>query len=158
MTEEAGGKGKKKIWLWIPLTLILIASAGVSAWFLLIKKESEQDAEVIDQPEFEDLKENEVPLSIVYPLNPFTINLKDGKYLRFSIAIKFSKEKIPDVFFSKEYEIRDKLISYFNGKSSDEILSPELRYDLKKEIISLIKTTIEDDIVTDIYFTDLVAQ
>ncbi len=156
MAEENEKTSKKKfIVLGIIVSLCLgLLSVGLFFWH---SKKVELEEEQAGEVQYEEISQDEVVLGLAYPLNPFTVNLKDGRFLRFTLAIKFQKE-IPNVFFSKEYELRDKIITLFNTKSSSEIINPDSRQELKKTLISTIKSVIGIDSVEDIFFLELVAQ
>lgn len=152
--EEAKPKRKSGLWIALILTVLSLSGVGVGAWYFVSEKDDQADI----QPEFEPLEPSEMILSAIHPLNPFTVNLKDKKYLRFSLAVKFKNEKIPNIFYSKEYEIRDKIISLLNQKTSEQIVNPESRVILKNEIITVLKSIMNSDEVEDVYFVDLIVQ
>lgn len=162
MSEEADKSSRVKplvILVVIFIVLLGVGAAGFVYWnYQKHKTEQEENQTLSDETTQETgVSVDETNVGLSYPLNPFTVNLKDGKYLRFTIAIRFSHD-IPNAFYSKEYELRDRIISFFNSKASHEIISPDARQDLKKEIISIIKSVIGTSNIDDIYFLELVAQ
>lgn len=151
--EETKPKRKSLIILLAFIVLLAASGIGAGAWYYLSDKE-----EVEPQPEYEPLDPSEILVAAIHPMNPFTVNLKDKTFLRFSMAIKFKTEKIPNIFYSKEYEIRDRIISLLNQKVSEQLVNPESRNVLKNEILAILRTSINSDEVEDVYFVDLIVQ
>ncbi|MCS6893202.1 MAG: flagellar basal body-associated FliL family protein [Deltaproteobacteria bacterium] len=159
MGEETAKSNSKKLksLIFLALGLFIIAGSGVAGWFLLSVREEETLQEEQSQ-EFEEQNPEEIVVGSSYALNPFTINLKDGKFLRFTIALRFQDSKIPNIFFIKEYELRDKLIEFFNQKKADEVINPEARNEFKKVLVEIFNNSLGAPLIKDVLFLDLVAQ
>ena len=79
-------------------------------------------------------------------------------YLKIKIALMYTDEKQEKNLSSNVNKIRDVIINQLRSKTPEEILDIEKTSELKKEIVDEINSAIKNDIVKDIYFTDLVIQ
>jgi flagellar FliL protein len=135
---EAPKKGKKK--LIIIVLAVLLAGGGAGSYFMFFKK-STPDV-VVPEP------------GPVVALEPITINLEDGHFLKVSIALQASADAHEEPNGSKALDI---LISLFSNKSVAELSSNDAREEHKKELIEKVKDAYGDE-VYDVYFTEFVMQ
>lgn len=95
-------------------------------------------------------------------LNEFVVNLSNENsiknYLKIQIALMYTDKKHGDMINENMNKIRDVIIADLRSKSSSEMLNEDNTSNVKKEIITNINTILKDDIVKDVYFTELVIQ
>ena len=91
---------------------------------------------------------------VVLALEPITINLEDGHFLKVSIALQASADAAHEPEGSKALDI---LISQFSNKSVAELSSNDAREAQKKELVEKVKKAYEEE-VYDVYFTEFVMQ
>ena len=95
-------------------------------------------------------------------LNQFVVNLHNESslknYLKLEVALMYTDEKHEIMINENLNKIRDVIIGVLRSKSSSEILDEENTIQIKKEIITDVNVELKDDIVKDVYFTDLVIQ
>jgi flagellar FliL protein len=106
-----------------------------------------------------------VPLGPVVKLDPITLNMSDGRFLRVGLGFQLTT-KAPVVAGAKpdttdaagEYaRALDLAISVLGGRNYQELVSPTGRDAAKKELIDKLKHAYEGQI-DDVYFTEFVLQ
>jgi flagellar FliL protein len=122
------------------LAVLLLAGGGAGGYFMFAKG---GEAEV-ETPE----------PGVVVALEPITINLTDGHFLKVSIALQAAADASHEPEGSRALDL---LISQFSNKSVDELSSNDAREAQKKELIEKVKKAYEEE-VYDVYFTEFVMQ
>ncbi len=139
--DEAAPKGKKKL-LTIVLAAVLLLGAGGGGYFMLAGGSAEA-------------AEAEAPvLGAVVPLEPVTINLADGHYLKMAFALQAIEEVTHEPEGSKAMDLA---ISQYTDMKIAELSTAKGREAAKKELVEKIKKAYHDEVV-DIYFTQFVTQ
>ncbi len=140
--KEAGkGGGKMKLILMVLPTLLLV---GALAYFLFLKP----------APEAAPAEEPPPEPGIVVVLEPVTINLASGHYLKLGMTLQATAAVAEAVDGSKAL---DAAIDLYSGMPIDEISSSDGREKSKDELIEKVKEAYEDEIY-DIYYTTFVYQ
>ncbi len=132
-------KTRRAVLVAIAAVLVL----GAAAWFLLRPAES---AEAAPEPEVE--------LGAVQTVEPVSINLADGRYLRLGLGLQLTLEVEEDVDPSKAL---DRAIALFSQRPVSEISTPEGREALKSELAAQLEEAYEGEVVA-VYFTNYVYQ
>jgi flagellar FliL protein len=143
--KEADGaeapKKSKKMLIIIVLAVVVLGGGGAGAYFMFFKSSGDKAVEAPTP-------------GVVVPLDSITINLKDGHFLKVSIALQASADAAEEPEGSKALDL---LISQFSNKSVAELSSNEARDEQKKELVEKVKKAYEEE-VYDIYFTEFVMQ
>lgn len=171
--DDAGGEGGKKggklklIAIIVPVVLLLV---GGGLYFFVFSAGSEADAaasaaedgaEPVECAEDEECEEGAAseatPTSTYVPgavveVEPVTINLAGGHYLKVGLALQATADAGEEVPPGKA---ADALISLYSGRTVDELATEEGREATKKELLKLIKKSYEKK-VYEVYFTTFV--
>ena len=139
--EAAKGGGKMKLIIMVLPTLLLVVAL---AYFLFLKPAPE--AVPVEEPPPEP--------GIVVVLEPVTINLSTGHYLKLGMTLQATAAVAEAVDGSKAL---DAAIDLYSGMAIEEISSAEGREKTKGELIEKVKEAYEGEIY-DIYFTSFVYQ
>lgn len=95
-------------------------------------------------------------------LNEFVVNLKSEtarkSYLKLQIALMYNDKKDGKTIESNVNKIRDTIINNLLDKTSNEILDGSNINNLKEELKKDINLALNEDLVKDVYITDLVIQ
>jgi flagellar FliL protein len=136
-------KGGKKKLLLIIGALAVVAAAALY-FFVLAPADS---AEVAD--------ESPKPVA-VFQLEPHSLNLADGHYLRLGFALELAKavgggelDAAPAL---------DAAISVFSGRTVAEVTDPQTREELRTELLALVQEYYGADLVLGVKFSDYVTQ
>ncbi|WP_129337487.1 flagellar basal body-associated FliL family protein [Cellulomonas endophytica] len=145
--SKAKGKGRRPLVL--VLVAVLVLGAGAAYWFVLGPGSSQTPATQATEQ-----VEPEVELGIVQAVDPISINLADGHYLRLGLGLQLSAEVAEDLEPAKAL---DRAIGLFSMRSLAEAGSAEGREALKAELATQLKEAYEGEVV-DVYFTTYVTQ
>ncbi|QJA05531.1 flagellar basal body protein FliL [Thermosulfurimonas marina] len=152
--EKKGGKGKLLIFL--ILGLVLVAGAGVAAYFLLFAKKAPPPEET--KPAVP--KEENKPGPFLQ-LNPFVVNLADPtgrRYLRVKIALELKDDQALTEANDRIPQINDTIIMVLSSKTVEEVLAPEGKAELRFEIMNKLNQLLGPGKVRGVYFTQFVVQ
>jgi flagellar FliL protein len=120
--KAKSGAGRKKL---IVMVLPVVLVAGAAAWFFLLRGGGGEEAKAIPEP---------TPGPVV-TLDPITVNLASGHFLKVGLALQTDAS-------AKEVDgshALDLAISEFSGDTIDELSSAEGRERAKRELLARIK-------------------
>lgn len=146
-------KGKKR-WLWIIIILVAILIGAVVSFGFTSGKAQEI---------MSDLSKKEI-VETTIPLEEFLINLDSGtsvkkNFLKIELSLHSSKEGAEELLNANVAQIRDSVIAVLRKKTEDTVFKEEdNKLLIKQELIEAINTKIGEDIVDDIFITNIVTQ
>lgn len=150
MEKSVEKKSKLRLVI-IVLLVVVIALTAIIGYF------------VVSGNQISDIKKKLNPIEEqTILLNEFLVNLRfennRKNYLKVQIALMYTDAKQTEVINTNISKIRDVILSELRKNSADEILDGEAIVVLKKDIIQKINIALDNDIIKDVYFTDLVIQ
>lgn len=141
--EEAAPTKKKRSKKMLVVVLVaVLAIAGGAAYFFLLKDKG---------PATEPAPEKGAVLAI----EPVSLNLADGHYLRLGLSLQLTKdagEETPDTA-----DALDHAIALFSGHTVAEISDPATREALKAQLVTELDEAYEGKVM-DVYLTNYVTQ
>lgn len=149
-TDAKKKKGPNKLVLALVAIIVLLAGGGGAYFFLLAPKPAPSAEEVAKAKEAEE----KAKLGAVTTIEPISVNLADGHFLKIGIALQQSAEVAEAVDGSKAL---DTVIELYSGKTMEEIGSTEGRDATKAELVKEIEEAYPDEVL-DVYFTQYVMQ
>lgn len=146
--EDASGGGKKKlIILAVPILVVVL----VAVWFLVLKpKAAPADAAAAAAPS----PTSSWAPGAVAKLDPISINLAGGHFLKLGLSLQQSKAVAEEVSGAKAL---DSAIALFSNKSMEELSTLEGREKAKEKLVEHLREIYEGE-VYDVYFTEFVMQ
>jgi len=90
----------------------------------------------------------------VVAVEPVSVNLADGHYLRVGFSMRMTDDALPDVDIAPA---QDTAIGVYSGQSSDALADTGRREELRTELVDRL-SQVYDGQVTGVYFTDFVTQ
>jgi len=157
--EEEGKTPKKSFFKWILLTgiVLLLVLGAYFGWALFIK--GGEGVAGIPEP----LLKMREKKSVIFPLNPFIVNLMDRsglgkKYLKVTMKLEVGSEKNKELLDDRIPQIRDTVLLLLSSLTFKDINSIEGKIDLKQSLISRINRVLGDGPVKTIYFSEFVVQ
>jgi flagellar FliL protein len=152
--DEAPKKSKKMLFIIIGV-LVLLIGGGAGYYFLGMKKDAPQEAEVKKVAEPKD------PIYVV--LDPFTVNLSGaGQYLQMAITLQMKGEN--DGLRLKTYlpSVRSRVLSILSSKTADDISTEDGKEALKLQIKEVIERPFAEGSIApeiaEVLFTAFVIQ
>lgn len=94
-------------------------------------------------------------------LGPFIVNLADSgarRYLRATMQLGLRKDSYKKYFGKIDPRLRDALLLALSSRRTEQLLTPEGKAELRKEITHQINTIIGKDVVEEVYFVDFLIQ
>ncbi len=143
--EEAGG-GKKKL----IMIIVMVAVLGAGAYFFLKPGGDAEAAAGMPSP-----SPSYEPGPVV-ELDPITINLAGGHYLKLGLALQTTVDAAAHGEVSGA-KAMDAAIELFSNKSLDELADGAGRDHAKEELVAEVTHLYHED-VYDVYFTQFVMQ
>jgi flagellar FliL protein len=141
--KAAGGKKSKKKLIMI---VLILAVVGGAAYFFLLKPAPAADgAEAVEPPP---------EPGIVVVIEPISLNLAEGRYLRIGIGLQMTADVAEEPDTARAL---DQVVTLFSGRTVDEVASTEGREALRVQLIELLDEAYEGEVM-DVYFTDYVTQ
>lgn len=137
--EQAKGGRKKLV---VVAVVVVVALAAV--YLLVLKPKGDGKPAPAPKP---------VPGAVV-KLDPITINLAGGHFLKLGLALQATPDAGEDVSGAKAL---DAAIELFSGRTVDELAKRDGREKAKKHLTAEVSELYEKK-VYDIYFTDFVMQ
>ncbi|SDQ19877.1 flagellar basal body-associated protein FliL [Quadrisphaera sp. DSM 44207] len=140
--DDAGAKkgGKKKLLLVVAAVLV----AAGAAWFFLKPAPAEAEAEPEPVP------------GEVLALEPVSINLADGHYLKLGLALQLVEGAGAHAPIDGSKAL-DSAITLFSGRSVEELADPVHREELKTELGHTLEEAYHHEVI-DVYLTEYVTQ
>jgi flagellar FliL protein len=142
--EETPKKSKKKLII-IVLAVVVLLGGGLGGYMMFFKssKKAAKPAPIA---------------GIVAPLDPTTINLADGHYLKLQMSLQATDKVAEAPDGSKALDIA---INLYSNQNSTELLTKDGRdkskEQLKEQIVKAYTVKSEEEIM-DVYFTTFVIQ
>ena len=97
----------------------------------------------------------------LYSLEPIVVNLLDptGKrYIQIGLALALPDKKYEEEIKEKEPIIKDVVITVLSSKTPEEVLQPEAKEEIKKELLEKLNEVLGEDIVLGIYITQYIVE
>ena len=150
--DDKSEKSEKKQKSNLVPAIVLAVGIAAAGYFLGPGKGGPADAK-------EEKKEEEAkPLGPVSVMDPISVNLADGHYLKVGLGVQLSAEAKAEEFKEGPIErVKDMLISEVGGGKMEDFATPEGRELLKEELRESAKEQFHGEVV-DFYFTDFVMQ
>lgn len=138
--DEAGPRRGKGVLVILAVVIVVIVGAAA---FYLRPWESEAAAAPA-----------EVELGVVVAVEPISVNLADGRYLRLGFSMQLTKEATAEIPVARAMDLA---IGVFSGRDIAEVNDAARREELKNELARQLSETFEGEVV-DVYLTDYVTQ
>jgi flagellar FliL protein len=140
---EAEAPPKKKRTLLLLVLAVLVLAAGAAAYLLLGRGGGEPAAEKAPEK------------GAVLTVDPVSLNLADGHYLRLGLALQLTAEagtETPDTA-----RALDAAIALFSGRTVAEVSDPATRDALTAQLTDQLAEAYDGEVM-DVYLTDYVTQ
>lgn len=145
--EEGKGKkkgGKKKLLI---IALVVLLAGGAAYWFLLKPAPPADDAAAV-------VEEPAPDPGAVLVVEPISLNLADGHYLRIGIGLQLTADVAEEPDTARALDL---VVALFSQRPVAEVTTTEGRDALKAELLRQLEEAYEGEVM-DVYFTDYVTQ
>ncbi|MFZ7131484.1 MAG: flagellar basal body-associated FliL family protein [Eubacteriales bacterium] len=150
--KQKGKKGKGRLILIILMVIILLASLAVAYFILTDHKISDAMNAFQEEEEY------------TLVLDDFVVNLvgegnmTSKNYLKVQVALMYTDKKNEKVLSGNISKIRDSIIENLRYNSALDLASAENIEKVKDKICKDVNKTLNEEIVQEIFFSDLLIQ
>jgi flagellar FliL protein len=167
--DGSGGGNKVILIIIVILLLLLLVIGGAVAYFLLAGDEEnpedaqqKQDGKKIEKKEEKPKKDIEsLEIGPIYPLAPFTVNLKSSgatRYLKCTLNLEIDTPETQPELDKMKPLLRDIVIRILSSKTVPEISTAKGKEKLKEEITKNLNNRLATGEIRNVYFTAFVIQ
>ncbi len=150
-SKEAQAKPKsKKLLIILPLLVVLLGGGAAGAYLKFFRAPDDGAAEKKQEESF-----------IYYEMDTFMANLADPggqRFLKATIKVRVSSTQAMEECKLRSFEMRDLILMLLTSKEAEEIIRPEDKLTLKKQMIEAFNRTLRKGQALDVYFTDFLIQ
>ncbi len=150
--QQAPKKKKSKNMLLIIIIAVAVVLGGGGAFFFISKAGGDKAHKK------EEAKKDE---GVMFALEPFVVNLSDqsgNRFLKVSMQLELAGPALAESAKKKTPQIRDAIITLLTSKTSDALMSPEGKLQLKDEINITANQILGNNSVKNVYLTEFVMQ
>jgi len=169
--EESEGGGKKKggsklkLIIVIVLVLVILGVLGGAAYMMFLKPKPEETEQTAGKKKKAVPKKKEAASSeigVLYPFETFIVNMADSggtRYLKVTLQVELDQtEKLVEAMDKRKPQLRDAVLTVLATKRYEEVSSAQGKLILKQEIIRRVNSLVSEGSITNVYFTEFVAQ
>ncbi|SPF31267.1 Flagellar FliL protein [Syntrophobacter sp. SbD1] len=141
----------KKLLIIVILALVLLGGGGAGAYFKFFRAANDMKGE-------EQKKETE---PVFHEVDTFMVNLADAggkRFLKATMKFKVDSPSVADECKSRNFEIRDIILTLLTSKETTEVITPDDKLALKKQIMETVNSVLRKGHIQDVYFTDFIIQ
>ena len=160
--EAPGGKKKMGMIIGIIVGLMILGGGGYYAYINFFKEKpaEEKPADGEEAKEAAPV-EKDVNLGLMFPLDPFVVNLagSEGKrFLKVTISLELSTPEVNLELKENIQKITDSILVLLSSKAFEDVYSVEGKFKLKDEITTRVNRFLVVGHVKDAYFTEFIIQ
>ncbi|MEE3347847.1 MAG: flagellar basal body-associated FliL family protein [Nitrospinota bacterium] len=160
--EGAGGKPIGMI-IGIIVGLLVLGGGGYYAYinFFQEKPAEEKPAEGEEGKKEEAPAEEDLDLGVMFPMDPFIVNLagSEGKrFLKVTIFLELSTPEVREEIKGKIQKVTDSILVLLSSKAFEDVYSVQGKFKLKGEITTRVNRFLVVGHIKDAYFTEFIIQ
>ena len=163
--DEEGAGGKKPIGMIIGIIvgLLVLGGGGYYAYinFFQEKPAEEKPAEGEEGKKEETPAEEDLDLGVMFPMDPFIVNLAGSEGKRFLKVTIFLELSTPEVHLEIKENIQkvtDSILILLSSKAFEDVYSVQGKFKLKDEITTRVNRFLVVGHIKDAYFTEFIIQ
>ncbi len=158
---ELSAPEKKSSFKFILILLIVLLALGGGGFFAYTKY-FKKDAESEETTE-ENVAEPETApdLGVMFPLDPFIVNLADSKgkrFLKVTVSLELSAPEVHAEIKENLQKITDSILVLLSSKTFEDVYSVQGKFKLKDEIATRVNRFLVRGHIKDAYFTEFIIQ
>ena len=165
LDDEEGAGGKKPIGMIIGIIvgLLVLGGGGYYAYinFFQEKPAEEKPAEGEEGKKEEAPAEEDLDLGVMFPMDPFIVNLAGSEGKRFLKVTIFLELSTPEVRVEIEgtiQKVTDSILVLLSSKAFEDVYSVQGKFKLKDEITTRVNRFLVVGHIKDAYFTEFIIQ
>jgi flagellar protein FliL len=160
--EAAGGKKKIVMIIGIIVGLLVLGGGGYYAYVNFFKEEpAEENPNEGGETKESAPVEKDANLGVMFPLDPFVVNLagSEGKrFLKVTISLELSTPEVNLELKENIQKIIDSILVLLSSKAFEDVYSVQGKFKLKDEVTTRVNRFLVVGHVKDAYFTEFIIQ
>jgi flagellar protein FliL len=145
----------------IIIGLLALGGGGYYAYITYFQEKPVEEAPVEgEEGAVKEVKED-VNLGVMFPLDPFIVNLagSEGKrFLKVTISLELSTPEVHAELKENIQKITDSILVLLSSKSFEDVYSVRGKFRLKDEVVTRVNRFLVVGHVKDAYFTEFIIQ
>ena len=166
LDELEGAEGGKKpigMIIGIIVGLLVLGGGGYYAYtnFFQEKPAEEKPAEGEEGKKEEAPAEEDLDLGVMFPMDPFIVNLagSEGKrFLKVTIFLEMSTPEVNVEIKGKIQKVTDSILVLLSSKAFEDVYSVQGKFKLKDEITTRVNRFLVVGHIKEAYFTEFIIQ
>ena len=158
--EEVPAPQKKSSLKFILILLVLLLALGGGGFFAYTKY-FKKDAETEENVEEGAVEETAPDLGVMFPLDPFIVNLagsKGKRFLKVTVSLELSAPEVHAEIKENLQKITDSILVLLSSKTFEDVYSVQGKFKLKDEIATRVNRFLVRGHIKDAYFTEFIIQ
>ncbi len=159
--ETSGGKKGKGMIIGIIVGLLVLGGGGYYAYITFFQEKPVEEAPVEGEEVKKEKVEEDVNLGVMFPLDPFIVNLagSEGKrFLKVTISLELSTPEVHAELKENIQKVTDSILVLLSSKSFEDVYSVQGKFKLKDEVTTRVNRFLVVGHVKDAYFTEFIIQ
>jgi flagellar protein FliL len=160
--EATGGKKPMGMIIGIIVGLLVLGGGGYYAYINFFQeKPAEETPAEGEKAEEEAEVEEDTNIGVMFPLDPFVVNLagSEGKrFLKVTISLELSTPEVHVEIKENIHKVTDSILVLLSSKAFDDIYSVQGKFKLKDEITTRVNRFLVVGHIKDAYFTEFIIQ
>ena len=165
LDDDEGAGGKKPIGMIIGIIvgLLVLGGGGYYAYinFFQEKPAEEKPAEGEEGKKEEAPVEEDLDLGVMFPMDPFIVNLagSEGKrFLKVTIFLELSTPEVHEEIKGTIQKVTDSILVLLSSKAFEDVYTVQGKFKLKGEITTRVNRFLVVGHIKDAYFTEFIIQ
>ncbi len=159
--EAEAPKGKKNLVMILGILVGLLVLGG-GGYFAYIKffQEPVEEAPAEAKPG-EEAVEEPIHLGVMFPLDPFVVNLAGSggkRFLKVTISLELSSPEVHEELKENIQKVTDSILVLLSSKTFEDVYSVQGKFRLKDEVTTRVNRFMVAGHVKDAYFTEFIIQ
>lgn len=156
---EDQGPAKKSPVKMIIILLVVILALGGGGYYAYITYFKEQAP--VEGASKEPVQEEAVTLGVMFPMDPFVVNLagSQGKrFLKVTVSLELSAPEVHVEIKENIQKITDSILVLLSSKNFEDVYSVQGKFKLKDEITTRVNRFLVLGHIKEAYFTEFIIQ
>lgn len=159
--NEGNKAGGKKTGLIIIILVVVLLLAAALVFFILYPKYQQLTGTKDETEQVQKEEEKAAGIGLIYKISGLTVNPKNSMGRRFAVfdlALEYSDPQVNDRLNKFQPIILDRLLIYLRSKTIAEYSAPETIDKMRSEMKKIINEVLQQDIISNLYFTRFVLE
>jgi len=148
--------------LLLPFYFSYLLGGGVGIYYLLQKSSSQERSKVIANKQVNPADETLSEVGPLYPLEPFTINLKNADqkdvYLKITLSLELDSKLLENELNAKNAVIRNQIIMILSSETIEDISSDAGKVKVCSSIKTRLNAMLIDGQIRNVYIVNFIVQ